>query len=242
MKTSSSLRGPLASSACSSLSSADASFYLPLFPVTSASAYLSCYSMCLHAISVKPHLQAQIQIIFCCLWWFTDLLPRSIYPSGGLSFWHHPKDMYSPAVAQHGGSRAAQLTAWEVLRGLRSMLPVPHASLETSSSQTSSHILSDLIFFWIPSLCCNLSSPFPVHASGISSFSYSHLFFLSGPIKHILIQLVPSLKTAMSIFSSWVALALLLLPLPPIPWFAVRSRDPFPLLANPPSASLTNQS
>lgn len=133
--------------------------------------------MCLHAISVKPHLQAQIQISFCCLWWFTDLLPCSLYPSGGLSLWHHPKDTYSPAVAQHGGSRAAQLTAWDVLHRLRSMLPVPQASLETSLSQSSSHTLSDLIFFWNPSLCCSLSSPFPVHASGISSFSYSHLFF-----------------------------------------------------------------
>lgn len=111
MKPSSSLDGPLASPPWLSLPSTDAFLHSSHFPATSASACLSCLSLCLHAIPVQPHMQAQIQILLPCPWWCTDLLPCSTYPSGGLSLWHHPKDTSLPAEAQLGGNRAAQLTA-----------------------------------------------------------------------------------------------------------------------------------
>lgn len=196
MKPSSSLGGLLASPPCLRFPPADAPLHPPHFPGIYASASLSCSSLCLHAISVQPHLQAQIQIAFSCPWWFTDLLPCSIYPSGGLSFWRHPKDTSPPDEAQRGGNRAAQLTALG-----RTAWPQEHAACPTGIPRrrlwlrlllTSSVILFFSGYHLYTVAFHLLSAKIPVQASGILNLNYSHLFFFLASTNTVLSNLYPA--------------------------------------------------
>lgn len=159
--------------------------------------FCSCLSLLLlFCLIMLSHLQAQIQIPYPCPRWLTDLLPYSIYPSGGLSIWHHPKDTLTPAEAQHGGNRAAQLTALG-----HTTLPQEHAACPTGTPRRHLWlwlllISSETLFFseyhFYAVVFHLLWAKIPVQASGISNLSYSHLLFFLAPTNTLSSNLYPA--------------------------------------------------